>query len=357
MDLFTKQQSQQIKGGGVTLLLFHHLFYNPNIFEPAGITSRFISNEKLAIIGTAARVCVWIFAFVSAYGITTLYKKEVPQKSICRFTFDRWRSLMKGYWFLYPFVFAALELAGKERFASFKYNLFYVLVDWVGWSDFFKMPTLMGGWWYITFAQILVVVCPLLITACRKFNLLMIPFTIFITQYLGQSGIVSNFGGAYLMYVLAIVFGILCAENSDRLAKELEKRKHLVLPGCALIFVVSLMIRYYISLEEFPFNNRYSHWFLASLAAVAFAISFAYSFDGKLAKAISFVGRHSGNMFLIHVVFRDYARGFVYATKSPFLSLCTLFAMSLLTSVAIEGLKKAIVRTNEHICTTLKRID
>lgn len=111
--MFSKQQSLQIKGGAIMLLLFHHLFYTANRFEPFGVTPWFLSKEDLIIIATAARVCVWIFVFASAYGITTLFERKAPEKSIGRFVFERWFSLMKGgYWLIYPLAFVILTIAG-----------------------------------------------------------------------------------------------------------------------------------------------------------------------------------------------------------------------------------------------------
>lgn len=212
--MFSKQQSLQIKGGAIILLLFHHLFYTASRFEPYGVTPWFLSEERLIIVATAARVCVWIFVFVSAYGIATLFEQKVPEKSICRFVFERWISLMKGYWFIYPLAFILLTVTGNEVFAQYKNSLICMFIDWSGWSDFFKTPTLMGGWWYMCFAQILVIVMPVCIGWCKKWNYLMLPFILLATQYIDKSGIISPYGGGiFILSACNYSRYIMCAKQ------------------------------------------------------------------------------------------------------------------------------------------------
>ncbi len=347
--MFSKQQSLQIKGGAIMLLLFHHLFYTASRFEPFGVTPWFLSKEKLIIIATAARVCVWIFVFASAYGIATLFERKAPEKSIGRFVFERWFSLMGGgYWLIYPLAFAILTIAGKDVFALYNNSLLCVLVDWSGWSDFFKSPTLMGGWWYMCFAQILVIIMPVCIWLCKKWNYLMIPLLLFATQYIDKSGIVSNAGGVYISYLSAVILGILCVHNSSDLEKLLSKKKIAgIIAG--MLFCMLLVARYYFSLETFPYNNRYLPWFLAGFASLAFSICISRLFSGIPAMVLAFFGKYSGSMFLIHVLFIHNVPQMVYKTKTVLFSWCTLLLVSLLLSILIEKLKKGVVYIERKI--------
>ncbi len=340
--MFSKQQSLQIKGGAIMLLLFHHLFYTASRFEPFGVTPWFLSKEKLIIIATAARVCVWIFVFASAYGIATLFERKAPEKSIGRFVFERWFSLMGGgYWLIYPLAFAILTIAGKDVFALYNNSLLCVLVDWSGWSDFFKSPTLMGGWWYMCFAQILVIIMPVCIWLCKKWNYLMIPLLLLITQYIDSSGIVSSYGGVYISYLPAVILGILCVYNSSDLEKLLDKK---ILVGiiAGILFCILLVGRYYVSLETFSYNSRHLQWFLAGFAALAFSICISRLFIGVPAAILAFLGKHSGNMFLIHVLFIHNVPQMVFKTQTVLFSWCILFLVSLLSSILVEKVKKLL---------------
>ena len=58
---FTKEDSAKTKGIAVILLLFHHLFFTDRGFE---VNLQYISEDTLRALATAARICVWIFAFL-----------------------------------------------------------------------------------------------------------------------------------------------------------------------------------------------------------------------------------------------------------------------------------------------------
>ncbi len=100
----SKDQSYSIKGIAILLLIFHHLFYKVERFQPYGIRC-LISFEKLSMIAYESRVCVWLFAFVSAYGIAKTLKQGASSKAINKLFVYRWISLLSSFWFVYPIVY------------------------------------------------------------------------------------------------------------------------------------------------------------------------------------------------------------------------------------------------------------
>ena len=73
--MFDKFQSLKAKGIAICLLLFHHLFYSADRIAANGVVFRFLEQEQVMSLATGARICVWIFAFLSAYGLTKQYLK------------------------------------------------------------------------------------------------------------------------------------------------------------------------------------------------------------------------------------------------------------------------------------------
>ncbi len=71
---FSKNDTARVKGIAILMLLFHHLFYNPKLIEQREIVFRFIPQEKITAVAIGARICVWIFAFLSAYGLASQYR-------------------------------------------------------------------------------------------------------------------------------------------------------------------------------------------------------------------------------------------------------------------------------------------
>ena len=95
---FSREESLKVKGVAICLLLFHHLFYSQNRIDAGRISFLLLSKESVMIIATCARVCVWIFAFLSAYGLSVQYTKlgnSITAIDRSKFVWVRWLSLMK----------------------------------------------------------------------------------------------------------------------------------------------------------------------------------------------------------------------------------------------------------------------
>lgn len=337
---FTKEDSMRAKGIGILLLLFHHLFFNKARFGPYDVTPQFISENSLITIATAARVCVWIFVFISAYGITIQYLNRSESESIPCFTFKRWFSLMKNFWLVYVLVTLTLFAAGLPV-DKYNGNPLYAILDFLGIADIFGTPTRSGAWWYMSFAQVMVVLMPFLIELCKKFSWSVIVLTFIGLQYL-PDGFVSSSGGAYAMYLPGIILGILCAQHDlFRKLKEISgwPKKLIVSMALCLAAVCLICFRFWIVSDAFAYNNRYLHWILYSIAAVLLcALATQCRFKGILA----FLGKHSGTMPLTHMFFVYYASNVVFYTKTVLGSYLTLIAFSLLSSIVIECVKSLI---------------
>lgn len=340
----TKDQSLQVKGMAILLLMFHHLFYQSSRYAPYQISPRFLSAEQFTYVAYTCRTCVWVFAFISAYGIATLYEtKKVDRTNICPFIYQRYISLMSGFWFIYPLIFLFAWVAQKHPFQTYQSSILVMLPDVLGLSDFFQTPTLGGVWWYMTFAQVLILSVPVLIYMGRRLSYLLIPILFLVMQLLpSDAGITSKFGGIYLSYIPAVAMGVVLAQqglareetNADR------KRELLLAFGSLAACVVTLWVRTIITQEGFPYNVSRIPWFLSSFAAVCF-VFFAKQIagNGRLARALRFLGKHSGNMFLIHAFFYYYIPDCVYFSGSIPISFLTLFAESLAASLLIERIK------------------
>ena len=83
----SKEDTKFLKGIAIILLLYHHdPFYSDYGF----------------FLQSGARVCVWLFIFISAYGFT-LQMKEGYEKKPVRFVIKRILLLYAQMWFFYLF--------------------------------------------------------------------------------------------------------------------------------------------------------------------------------------------------------------------------------------------------------------
>ena len=68
-----QRESTKVKGLAVLLLLFHHLFYSATRMEENQMVFYLLPEQVVQNAALAARVCVWMFAFLSAFGLTRKY--------------------------------------------------------------------------------------------------------------------------------------------------------------------------------------------------------------------------------------------------------------------------------------------
>ena len=213
--MFDKKQSLKVKGLAVIMLVFHHMFYSEQRIQSAGITFWLMDQKHVMIIAACMRLCVWIFAFVSAYGLTVQYQKlgDSPDgRQITGFVYKRWVSLMRPYLVVFVLTVVLFSFMGKNPIDLFGGNAMGVLTGAFALSDLFgtKMP--VAAWWYMCFAQILLLCIPVLNALCKKYGILVLIASFVILPYAG-SGIVSPYGGYYYNYLFVVILGVLSAQN------------------------------------------------------------------------------------------------------------------------------------------------
>lgn len=355
---FTKNESLKAKGIGILLLLFHHLFHNVSRYESYFTRLSRFSLETLGFIGTAARVCVFVFVFLSAYGIAMLYGKKSETVTTMQFCAKRWLSLMRGFWFIFPVYFLAAAVCGMHPLAKYEGNVFLILADWFGLADLFGTPTLCGAWWYMAFAQVLVFLIPVLYPLCKKIGWAAAVFAVIALQYM-PDGIQSPYGGVYQQYVFAAILGILCVQQNTFGRIPQRRGVENVFRGALLgvAILVFLRLRFVFLPENFPYQNNWNlPWLLYSGAAVFICVfSFLY-LRGWIGKTLAYLGKHSGNMFFIHLLFLNGMPNVIFYTGTVLGSWLTLLAISLAASIAIEWLKK-LLHYNQWIDSIIHRLE
>lgn len=346
---FDKKQSMQIKGVAICLLLFHHLFYSEYRLSCGGIVTKFISLETLMSIGTYARVCVWMFVFVSAYGLTKSYLSfEKPIMLYDRLSFYKrhYISLMKPYWFIWIVVFGVSFIFSIKPALFLQNNIIYIILNFLGVSDFFGMPTMCNPWWYMCLAQIILLFIPFLSEMIEKWGAVSLLLLFVLTQFINMEGIYSNSGGAYINYLFMMIFGVLFARYSI-----MEKLSvfYFTLPEFfMLVILVGTGMYFNRYLSDIDTWNISKMFLSFSALGICFLI---YRFmpniwGGFFTKILCFLGKYSGNMFLIHIFLFDqeYSPQLVYWSHNVILSWLTCVILSLGISIIIEFMKKFLKR-------------
>jgi uncharacterized membrane protein len=95
-----------MKGIGIILMLFHHLFNDTREYAAYTVSCFPFTQEQLTRYALLGRVCIALFVWVSGYGLSVSYlraKERGELESIddrLYFSLSRWWKLMRQYWFV-----------------------------------------------------------------------------------------------------------------------------------------------------------------------------------------------------------------------------------------------------------------
>lgn len=339
---FDKRQSMKIKGAAICMLLFHHLFYSEYRLSYGGIVTHILSRDMLMSLASYARICVWLFAFVSAYGLAKSYLalgETVTIQNRLAFYKHHYISLMKPYWFVWISIFTATFLFSTQPAAYLKNNAGYIILDFLGWSDFFGLPSMNHTWWYMCLAQMILLFIPPFCEMIKKWGGVSLGFVFILMCFFNKEGIVSQFGGAYINYLFIVLLGVFTAESNW-----MEKISTIHATAAEIILMLVLIC-------AGMYGNRVLSdigiWHISKvlLSFSAFGICifiYKYITAGPLEKVLAYLGKYSGNMFFIHTMLFDqaYRPKIVYWSHNVMISWMVCLALSLALSVAIEWLKR-----------------
>ncbi len=339
--MFSKNETLKAKGIAILLLLFHHLFYDSERIEQSGVQFLIFQQDIVQQIAVAARICVWIFVFLSAYGLTYQYVNRKEDSKI-QFLIKRWFLLMKTYWPIYILIFLLYSCIVGNVANRYQHGTANLILDILGISDFFGQPMLLGVWWYMCFAQVLILSIPLVNLICEKLGWSSYLLMFCILQYL-PDGIKSSNGGRYSNYFLVVILAVLCARNQvfNQLLSQQEKKKWKLLRGSVCFGLILILL--YIKLKLGEIDVWQVNSFISGI--VVFLICYftsAFLTNKIFETPLKYLGKHSGNMFLVHAFFYTYTPPIVYWSKSAVGSFITLLFISLIVSVLIENIKRVL---------------
>lgn len=344
---FDKNDTLLVKGVAILLMMYHHCFFCKERMGNHEIIPAPMSMSLLMNTASFSKVCVAIFVFLSAYGMTVSIKKiknsmELSTGEFAEYTKKRYFNLMTGWLFVFAFCqifswfYARLQTdvyAGKKL-----YSIIAFVIDGLGLADLFGTPKLVATWWYMSFANIIILVFPLIIMLYKKIGAgVLVILAVLLPRVMEVSY------DPIRKWVLVLVLGIVFADKN--LLVRMRKKKiveNVYFNKILKLFISMIALAAGIYLwryNEFGFLYEIRHSILGVLV-----IYMAYEFLTPikyLNSFLCFAGKHSMNMFLIHTFIRDkFFNDFIYGFKYPIVIIAVLFGTSLLVSIAIEFLKR-----------------
>lgn len=344
---FSKKDTNIIKGIAILFLMFHHCFLSGDRYINLQVVFSPFSESIVNYIAAFLKICVPIFVFLTAYGITISLKKQyqlskLKYDNISEYVKHRFFNLYIGWIFVFLFceIFGLIynrlpiEIYGKNI-----QGVIYFCLDGLGIANLFGTPTLVGTWWYMSLAVTLILIIPLAIKIYEKIGFVYM-FVLF--SILSRQLAVTD---SSIIHWLPVVFlGIVSADKKwlVKIANyEVIKKSNI------LNKTVKLLVGIILILASIKFRQ-------SGVSAILFEIKdgvipfivicFCYEFINPikyLNTALGFIGKHSMNIFLIHTFIRaTYFRKFIYSFKYPPVIIIVLLAISLMVSMIVELMKK-----------------
>lgn len=206
---FTKENTLELKGIMVLLLVFHHCFYGISTLGPT-IEIGNIEYNLIQSMAMAARICVMAFIVVSGYG---LYKTVGTDK--CKLYTKSFVKLYLNYFFVVVLTLL-ITLFFRSDFPEiycedsiFKI-LYRITTSLTGVQYLFASGGINMTWWFASFLIICYCLYPFLLKGVDKYplqllfiSLLFVPFRDVTVFHIGVFGILSYISSFILGMVLA----------------------------------------------------------------------------------------------------------------------------------------------------------
>lgn len=347
----SKKDTAVLKGLAAIIMVFHHCFRTESVFQNYTINFAPFTQDFIVAICAAFKLCVPIYVFISGYGLTLNLKKlhedyVLSSRELTRWYVGRYIRLMAGYWFIYLSWIvigqAALQRFTTTFFASGRVlGLLQTAIDFVGVSKLIGTPVLCGAWWYMSCAIVLVFLIPFLTRLSFRYGSLAILAGIVIMPRLF---VINQTENSSYPFVFMAMLGVACAQhNVFNAVLNFRLCKNRVIDTIAQVLIGLILIavpyRLYLSI---PLSTLWElKYGLFPLAVIFFVVKFISPLPG-LSQVLQFFGKHSMNIFLIHLLMRDLFIDEIFGLEHFMLVGGTLLLLSLAASIVIEWLKKLL---------------
>lgn len=339
---FTKDDTLVVKGLAIFSLLFYHLFEHYERVTMMNVDYRPFSIDTFLLISGFGNICVAVFAFLSAYGITkgimsmnsegVSGAKEYSIKSIYRKACGRYIKLTANF----VAMFLSVNLLWFSKFDYSKtygkgwQGVLYGFLDTVGLAGMFKTPTINETWWYMELAILIIFVVPLIYFVAKKMG----NYTILLAVLLP---VAVELTFDIKRYYFVIVLGVLVAVGQwfEKLFEIKVSVAWQAVAGIALLVGFIIFRQNYVVYNEFAYLvdapiALFVSWFGARLLSCVPGVS----------QVLRLLGKHSMNIYFVHTFFyMAIYQEFIYSFKYAGVIYLVLVAVSLAYSLVLEGIK------------------
>lgn len=338
-------------------MVFHHCFLGPSRYAGQEVIFAPFSEATINSIALSMKVCVAIFTFLSGYGIAISYSRmtDYSIKNVVKNVFRRWYRMILPFIFVWCLlnVYSLITNRGwyTRWFGKGPTSVLYAVIDAFGLAQVFGTPTFMPTFWYMSLAQIIVVVFPILFLIYKKLGpvVLLIIASAFSLIFLTKPLEFLNKGclAFFPTYIVVVCLGLVC--SSKNLLVKIKDFK--VINISFLNRIIHLIIIAGLIIAGFYIRPYIYHSIFIGIFDAVFCLAmvmFMFEFVNNIPVVkyiFYFLGIHSMTIFLIHNFIRAawYYR-FTYSFKYPILIAFVLLCISTAIAVVIDFAYEKIFR-------------
>lgn len=353
--MFSKQHTNIVKTVAIIMLYIHHLFYSTESYEGYVVSFAPLSESQTLALAQCCKVCVAVFVFLSAYGITVSFMRKEKEsrgslKELYTDNFCRYLKLLSGFVIIYILgqMFSFLGRSNAEVYGSGVQRVAYTILDILGIAQIFGTPLFNSTWWYMGLAITILLLMPLLYKGYRHIGPALLALSVVVPRMLALEFTVLHW------YLPTVCLGICFAAEGV-----FEKMRRVKSGNAGRFCKLGLSVCGLFILSCF----RYKTGLFLDITDGVMAVLISYICFELFAESgivlkniIGFIGKYSMNMFLAHTFFKAYYfHDFTYSFHNAWLILFMLIAVTLLFSVCVEWGKK-VSRYNRAVEKLVKHI-
>lgn len=357
--MFTKENTKQIKGIAILLMMAHHLFAFPARmpFGTSLQTPFYISGMELTeLIGGFGKICVSIYMFMGGYGLFKRYASCVERNAECNRLGSDIIKLYKAYWKVFlifvPIAFLFFSNQGQycaDELICSRYDA-WAKEDFV--ENFFGLArTYNSEWWFFKSYLLALFQGYIFIEIFKNRKMLYVELgtvilwsILLIGVFPGKSQLLWNNAWYNEIcrgseFVVLLFAGIVFAkydifEAWKTYLGNLKKAETIILS--VLGIGLSIYVRQFFLKVE---------WDIVIAPVFIFACYMFIEETGFLKRPLGFLGTHSTNMWLVHTFFCFYfgtVAKFIYGFNNAVIAYIILFVLSLGSSILVDLIWKGI---------------
>lgn len=322
----TKQQTIQIKGVAILMMLWLHLFSNYDTVEHCSNFLTFWNGDYMAfVLKKLCSMCVPIYIFLGGYGLAKTYLAATKMNNNIRVL-----TLYVNFWIIFLLSYPIGCLLNPALFMN---SISEICANAIAFDCTFN-----GAWWFL-FPYALITLASSKLIEFLKYGsrkriicYFTVALILFVISYVRLEAIDSHDWlslievNAWRTAEMLLMFGAGVMFALHNVIERVSLPKSSIVLW--VLFVVLILLKLSIgasSLLHPPF-------------VLAMILIWCRLQHSKITNNIlAFIGKHSTNLWLIHYFFFAYiAHGELYALKYPIAIYLSLVAVSLFTSMLIS---------------------